>query len=548
MSLKWGVCIHKWIAKAANILATGNDDNKQSPFHIKRLAKLLNPKDHQEWTSDLERYASKLSVALGQDNAGTWADVLSSLLSELLSNTNQFSRGTIRGNLRDIFPAYPLVHLTMLSRIKAPLDWFAVPLGSMLEHTQTNWPQAGAFVLAAHQEPEDVTQCIAALRPILTTIAFSESRPWIEQSFSQKTHEAASLRRRIEKRAGLTELIASSPKMKELLERLDSLKNSNSSILFRGETGCGKTVLARYVHKTGDRAQKPLVECNVNAIEHLFESEMFGHEKGAFTGASELRIGRFEQADGGTLFLDEIGILTRESQAKLLSVLADKRFTRVGSNVERTSDFRLITATNEDIAALVKSGDFRLDLLQRIHQEVIPVPPLRERKEDILPIFNGFFDAGAGNRENLRLDESMETFLLTAEWPGNVRELKDVALHMAEVSKSALANLAELKRYDASRRLWSGTATVIEAPDSNSIETLSDDYLLKILRQKFYPNNRRTSLPLQAMTADCRELVVKILRLLVSRGLSRQQIIDGVGFRGPTYDAIYKSVNETSSR
>jgi len=201
----------------------------------------------------------------------------------------------------------------------------------------------------------------------------------------------------------------------------------DATVLLRGESGTGKSILARSIHYVSHRKQGPFVEVNCAALPvTLIESELFGHEKGAFTGAFNQRIGRFETADGGTLFLDEIGEIPPETQAKLLRVIQDGTFERVGSSRTLSMNVRVICATNADLESLVREKKFREDLYYRLMVVPILVPPLRNRKEDLLPLANYFlkkFTTKYGKR--VTISREVMEFLENYTWPGNVRELEN---------------------------------------------------------------------------------------------------------------------------
>lgn len=224
-------------------------------------------------------------------------------------------------------------------------------------------------------------------------------------------------------------LIARSTVMLDLLKSADRVAVSDSTMLISGETGTGKELMARRIHQKSPRKQWPLVVVDSTAItEGLVESELFGHEKGAFTGVDQRKIGKIELAHKGTLFLDEIGELPLMAQAKLLRALQEKTFFRVGGMGSLASDFRLLAATNRNLAAEVAAGRFRQDLYYRLNVIPLTVPPLRERKEDIPVLARFFFDSYTRKyaRPNLNLTQEYEEELKKYSWPGNVRELKNV--------------------------------------------------------------------------------------------------------------------------
>jgi DNA-binding NtrC family response regulator len=223
------------------------------------------------------------------------------------------------------------------------------------------------------------------------------------------------------------EVVAESPAMKEVMDLVDRAAPSRSPVLILGESGVGKEVVARRLHFGSDRVTRPFVAVNAKALaESVLESELFGHEKGAFTGALSAHAGCFERAHGGTLFLDEIGEVSGSFQGKLLRVLQDGEVQRVGGSSPRKVDVRVIAATNRDLRAEVAAGRFREDLFFRLDVIRIVIPPLRERKEDVMPLARFFLDrhARASGRE-LRLSPEAEELLLAHDWPGNVRELSN---------------------------------------------------------------------------------------------------------------------------
>ncbi len=245
------------------------------------------------------------------------------------------------------------------------------------------------------------------------------------------------------------EFIGKSPALRRVFQMVDKVSRTDSTVLISGESGTGKELLARLIHKKSPRSKKPFVPVNCGAIpRELMESELFGYVKGAFTGAYRGRAGRFEVADGGTIFLDEIGDLPIDLQVKLLRVIQEKTFERVGDSTPIKVDVRIIAATNKDLEEEVKEGRFREDLFYRLNVIPIHIPPLRERKEDIPLLVNHFIEKF--NREKgfsiEGVDEDLVKALTNYHWPGNVRELENVVERMvvlAEGNKLTMDDLPE---------------------------------------------------------------------------------------------------------
>ncbi|MCX7934607.1 MAG: sigma 54-interacting transcriptional regulator [Planctomycetota bacterium] len=236
-----------------------------------------------------------------------------------------------------------------------------------------------------------------------------------------------------------TILVGEHPLLQEALRQARLLASVARPVLIRGERGTGKELLARYLHESGDRRDKPFVTLNCGAFGgDLLRSELFGHEKGAFTGAAQRRIGKIEQADGGTLFLDEIGNMSAEFQEKILRIVEYQEFERVGGNETLRVNVRIIAATNADLEAMIRSGDFRADLYDRLSFAVLTMPPLRERRSDIPLLIEHFarrlaeeMPAMEWKRFSPAALEEMKRYY----WPGNVRQLKNVVEHLYILAK-----------------------------------------------------------------------------------------------------------------
>ena len=259
----------------------------------------------------------------------------------------------------------------------------------------------------------------------------------VRQERRELAEERDSLRRTVRNRHGFENVVGHTPKMKVIFDQVRQVAKWNTTVLVRGETGTGKELIAQSIHYNSPRAPGPFVKLNCAALpENLLESELFGHEKGAFTGALTQRKGRFEMADGGTLFLDEIGEISAAFQAKLLRVLQEGELERVGGARTLKVDVRLIAATNRDLESEVEAGKFREDLYYRLNVMSIHLPPLRERIEDIPEIARHLVDKVAGNQGRpLCITDSALRVLLHHSWPGNVRELENCIERAAVMSE-----------------------------------------------------------------------------------------------------------------
>ncbi len=271
----------------------------------------------------------------------------------------------------------------------------------------------------------------------------------IARALRQRTLEVenVALHQQLDTKYGLEHLVGESPAMQEVFDVVRQVAPSRASILLLGESGTGKEVVAKAIHQLSPRANQPMVTVHCAALTAtLLESELFGHEKGAFTGAHERRIGRFEQAQGGTLFLDEIGEIDAALQIKLLRFLGERTFERVGSNKTQTADVRLVAATNRDLEAQVKAGSFREDLFFRLRVVEIHLPPLRERAVDVPLLAHRFLREFAAENEKAVLDFTVDAMeaLIHHAWPGNVRELRTAIEHAVVLCRGERVSARDL--------------------------------------------------------------------------------------------------------
>ena len=304
---------------------------------------------------------------------------------------------------------------------------------------------------------------------------------------SQLIRENRELKARLQERYAFANILYESPKMEELMGLVSRVAPSQATVLIAGESGTGKELIANAIHYASFRAAKPLVKVSCAAIpETLLESELFGHEKGAFTGAIQRRIGRFEEAHEGTLFLDEIGELSPSTQVKLLRILQEKEFQRLGSNMTLKTDVRVLTATNRNLEEAIKKGQFREDLYYRLNVISIHLPPLRERREDIPLLLDYFLKKYAKENQKSVTDISKEArhLLLRHPYPGNVRELENlieraVVLCRGEVitTEDLPFQLREGKPEEWQALHQKGKGLV------ESLEEIEKDVILKALQQ-----------------------------------------------------------------
>lgn len=275
-------------------------------------------------------------------------------------------------------------------------------------------------------------------------------------------------------------IVGDSQAMATILERVRRVAGSESTVYIHGESGTGKELVARAIHKASPRSDGPFVKVNCSALaEGLLESELFGHEKGAFTGAHKRRLGRFELAEGGTIFLDEIGDIQPATQLKLLRVLQEREFERVGGEETLKADVRVVTATHRDLREEVAKGSFREDLFYRLHIIPVELPPLRERREDVPALARHFVEklAERTRSQARRIGEDAMALLTRYEWPGNVRELENVIEHALVFARGESIGVEDLPP-----ALGGGTQ-MVEGVDLSAVEASSLPEVLEALER-----------------------------------------------------------------
>jgi two-component system, NtrC family, response regulator AtoC len=304
---------------------------------------------------------------------------------------------------------------------------------SLMDEVHAQRPSLPVVLVTGHATVENAVAAMkrGALHYLTKPIRYDELALVLRHAVASERarRELLSLRGELERASGFEEMVGASPEMRQVSALVEQVAPADATVLIRGETGTGKELIARSIHRRSRRGDRTFVAVNCSAVpRELIESEFFGHEKGAFTGASARRIGRFEQADGSTLFLDEVGELDLSVQAKLLRVLQEKEITRVGASRSTAIDVRIVAATNQDLEAVVRDGRFREDLYYRLNVIPLRLPPLRERPGD-LPLLMEHFLRGFAERYAKEPSPAPPDLLSAARaypWPGNVRELRNL--------------------------------------------------------------------------------------------------------------------------
>lgn len=323
---------------------------------------------------------------------------------------------------------------------------------ALLEKIKAHNPIAKVILLTAYGSVEDAVKAMNKgafyylTKPVnLEEVAFQVRKALSSRDLEEENEELKQALFKEKFESGL--IIAESPRMKEVMNTVEKIARSNATVLIEGESGTGKELIAHEIHRLSSRKGMPFVAVHCAALtETLLTSELFGHEKGAFTGAIERKVGRFEKAHMGTLFLDEIGEITKDTQVKLLRVLQDGNFERVGGTKTIKSDVRLVCATNKNLIQEVKAGHFREDLYYRINVIYLKMPPLRERREDIPSLVHYFIEHFSNvNRKKITgIEPAALKALVEYDWPGNVREVKNIIERMIVLSVGQQLNLSSV--------------------------------------------------------------------------------------------------------
>ena len=321
------------------------------------------------------------------------------------------------------------------------------------------------------------------------------------------------LHERLDKKYSFDGIVGDSPGLIDVLDKVKLVAPSKATVLLEGETGTGKELIAQAIHQNSNRARQAFVPVHCAALAaNLLESELFGHEKGAYTGATERRIGRFEAAGGGTLFLDEIGEIDSATQVKLLRFLETRSFERLGSSKPIQVDVRLVCATNRNLTEMAKRGEFREDLLYRLNVITIYLPPLRERREDLPVLINHYIDSFAEENElpPIDLTEGAINVLRDYRWPGNIRELRNFCENTVVLKRGN-----ELTEYDLDPKYQNQTETWLDdkpQPLSSSPTLRKEENEKRLLRNALIKTNGNRTHAAEIMGISRRTLHRKLIQ------------------------------------
>ncbi|MDP1676819.1 MAG: sigma-54 dependent transcriptional regulator [Bacteroidota bacterium] len=305
------------------------------------------------------------------------------------------------------------------------------------------------------------------------------------QERQQLISENKLLREQLVEKYSFLEIISQSAQMQEVLSTVSRVAQTKAPVLIRGESGTGKELIARAIHFNSTRNRKPFIAINCAALnDNLLESELFGHERGAFTGAEKQRRGRFELADGGTIFLDEIGDISSATQVRLLRVLQEQKFERVGGSETLSVDVRVIAATHKNLEEAIVNGKFREDLFYRLNVVAVEIPPLRKRREDIAVLLDHFLSAFAKEHKKKKLNFSKEAWehLTRYDYPGNVRELENIVQRSVIFSRGDTITSEDLPQIVKTNKSESTSAKQDLENFSEQIERLEKDLIFEALR------------------------------------------------------------------
>jgi two-component system NtrC family response regulator len=354
-------------------------------------------------------------------------------------------------------------------------------------------PEIDVVIITAYGIIETAVEAMktGAIDYITKPIEFDELLILVDRVSERRTliRENEMLRHELKEKGVTTgRIIYRSSKMRDLINMAGRVAGSRATVLLQGESGTGKELMARLIHHLSPRSSKSVMAVNCGAMpESLLESELFGYEKGAFTGATMRRLGRFEEADGGTLFLDEIGEIAPSVQVKLLRFLQEREFQRLGGNQTIHSDVRIISATNQDLERRIKEGTFREDLFYRLNVITMSIPPLRERKEDVPVLVEHFLKkySAENNKKIDGLTSEAQDMLLKYDYPGNVRELENIIERAVVIVRESVISSEDLPFREIDEHLIPGVKTEA-GPLRQSVEELERKMIAEAMEKAGY--------------------------------------------------------------
>jgi DNA-binding NtrC family response regulator len=360
----------------------------------------------------------------------------------------------------------------------------------LIQQLQARGVQAGMIVITAHGSVEAAVEAMkrGAADFLQKPFSLDHLTAVVQRAMAVQSLRAENqrLREQVDQRYRFNGIIGRSPAMREIFQTVERVSPTRTTVLLAGESGVGKDLIGRAIHQHSPRKNQPFVKINCTAIpENLMESELFGYERGAFTGATTSKPGKFEQANGGTVFLDEIGDVPGSIQVKLLRILQDREFERLGSNVTREVDVRVIAATNADLRAALESGRFREDLYYRLNVVPINVPPLRERKEDIPFLAIHFVQKLANDLGTVAKELSAGAIdrLLEHSWPGNVRELENTIERSMVLSPHEVLQAADIRLEPPRQSATSPSVQTPLLPEGETLEHWEQMMIREALRR-----------------------------------------------------------------
>lgn len=414
------------------------------------------------------------------DDEAAQRDVLTGYLKK--KNYNVFSASSGKDGI-EIAKTHPVD--IILSDYKMPgLNGVEV-----LEQVRKINPEISFVIVTAYGTVENAVKAIrlGAFDYISKPVDLDELDLMIERIIEHKNLKSENelLKIQLQEKYKISSIVSRSQKMEEVINVAARVADSKATVLITGENGTGKEVLAKAIHYLSLRKDRPFIPVNVPALtETLLESELFGHEKGSFTGAEKMKKGRFEIADGGTLFLDEVGDIPQSIQVKLLRVLQEHQFERVGGTDKIEVDVRIIAATNKELEKKIKDGTFREDLFYRLNVVSIKIPPLRERKEDILPMIENFIYkyCGENKKEKLEISKEAVDVLMKYNYPGNVRELENTIERAVVLSRGKVITLADLPMNIKGFKEEKSIASLEEGTLTDQVEALEKQLIFDALQ------------------------------------------------------------------